>query len=129
MPIMRIPAPLRAVTDGHGQVHVEATTVRGALAALESAHPGIADRLRDPHGELHRFLNVFVGDDDVRDLQGLQTPVGPDDTVTLVPAVAGGACDGDRMGTVRRTLVAGVPERPCTASVSLSEWTVFWALK
>jgi molybdopterin converting factor small subunit len=60
------------------------------LAALDAAHPGFTDRLFDADGALHKFVNVFVSDDDVRYLQGLDTPVKDGDTVSLIPAVAGG---------------------------------------
>lgn len=91
MPIIRIPAPLRGHTGGRGEVEVDGATVGGALDELVAAHPGVAERLLDTEGRLHRFVNVFVGDDDVRDLRGLATPVDPDDVLAIVPAVAGGA--------------------------------------
>ena len=90
MPTIRIPAPLRVATDGAAEVVVEASDVRGALAALAARHPATGDRLWDQRGRLHRFVNVFVGDEDVRDLQGLDTAVGEDDVIAIVPAVAGG---------------------------------------
>lgn len=67
------------------------TTVGAALEEFVAAHPGVGERLLDANGGLHRFVNVFVGDDDVRDLRGLATPLGPDDVLAIVPAVAGGA--------------------------------------
>ena len=91
MPVVRIPAPLRAQTDGRAQVEVEGATAGAALDDLARRHPGIADRVLDERGRLHRFVNLFVGDEDVRELQGLQTPLGADDVLALVPAVAGGS--------------------------------------
>lgn len=91
MATVRIPAPLRALTDDRGEVEAGGATVRAVLEALGDAHPGVRERLLDDRGRLHRFVNVFVGDDDVRELRGLDTPVGADDVVTVVPAVAGGA--------------------------------------
>lgn len=96
MPTIRIPAPLRVATDGAAEVVVEAPDVRGALTALEARHPRVGDRLWDHQGRLHRFVNVFVGEEDVRDLQGLDTAVGEHDVVTIVPAVAGGDPHGRR---------------------------------
>ena len=64
--------------------------MRDVLKALDAAHPGFAAKLLDQDGNLHKFVNVFVSDDDVRYLQGLDTPVKDGDTVSLIPAVAGG---------------------------------------
>lgn len=90
MPTVRIPTPLRPVTDGRSEVEVEGADLRAVITALETAHPGIAARLLDDAGQLRRFVNVFVRDEDVRFLAGLDTPVGATDTVSIVPAVAGG---------------------------------------
>ena len=87
---VRIPTTMRPISGGASSVEVEGATLREVLAALEAAHPGFADRLFDASGELHKFVNVFVSDDDVRYLQGLDTPVKAGDTVSLIPAVAGG---------------------------------------
>ncbi len=92
MPItVRIPTPLRNLTGGAAQVEVEARNVRGVIAELEQAHPGIAARLLDDTGNLRRFVNVFVRDEDVRFQQGLETEVANGEVVSIVPAVAGGA--------------------------------------
>ncbi|WP_211262269.1 ubiquitin-like small modifier protein 1 [Nitriliruptor alkaliphilus] len=91
MPTVRIPSPLRKLTGGETAVVVEGDDVRTVLANLEVAHPGVGDRILDGSGELRRFVNVFVRDEDVRAQQGLETPVDPSDTVSIVPAVAGGA--------------------------------------
>ncbi len=87
---VRIPTQLRSLTGGVGEVVVEAATCREALAALELAHPGISERLLDDAGALRRFVNLYVADEDVRFLQGLDTPVGAGETLSIVPAVAGG---------------------------------------
>jgi molybdopterin converting factor small subunit len=87
---VRIPTTLRTLTGGKAQVDVDGSNVRDVLSALDSAHPGFADRLLDEDGGLRRFVNVFVADDDVRFLQGLDTPTGDGTTVSIVPAVAGG---------------------------------------
>jgi sulfur-carrier protein len=88
--IVRLPSQLRALVGGAGEVPVEATTVRDAIAAVDAAHPGTAYRVLDDKGELRRFVNVFVADEDVRFLNGLDTELAPGTTVSLVPAVAGG---------------------------------------
>ncbi len=87
---VRIPAQLRALTGGAGEVAVECTTVREAIAALDAAHPGVGERLLDEDGSLRRFVNVFVAEEDVRFLDGPRhaDPRRPD--VSVVPAVAGG---------------------------------------
>ena len=90
MPTVRIPTQLRTLTGGEGTTAVEGTTVSEVLKALDTAHPGFAERLYDDSGSLRRFVNVFVDDEDVRFLDGLATPVAADATVSIVPAVAGG---------------------------------------
>ena len=90
MPTVRIPSPLRKLTDGQAEIAVTADDVRGALKARERQHPGIGDRLLDGDGNLRRFVNVFVRDEDVRFQDGLDTEVAEDDTISVVPAVAGG---------------------------------------
>ena len=87
---IRIPTQLRTFTGGSGEVQVEAASVGDALKALDAAHPGLADRLFDESGQLRRFVNVFLADEDVRFLDGLATPVVEGQTLSIVPAVAGG---------------------------------------
>jgi sulfur-carrier protein len=87
---IRIPTQLRTFTGGSGEVVVEAASVGDALKALDAAHPGLADRLFDESGQLRRFVNVFLADEDVRFLDGLTTPIAEGQTLSIVPAVAGG---------------------------------------
>ena len=87
---VRIPTTLRSLAGGSSEVTVEGATVGEVLASLESTHPGFKERLLDDEGGLRRFVNVFVADDDVRYLQGLDTPVPEGETVAIIPAVAGG---------------------------------------
>jgi molybdopterin converting factor small subunit len=87
---VRVPTTLRPITSGASEVAVEGATLGEVLANLEHAHPGFRDRLFDEEGNLRRFVNVFVSDDDVRFLQGLETPVPDGETVSIIPAVAGG---------------------------------------
>jgi len=87
---VRVPTQLRPLTGGAGEVTVEGSTVGEVLKALESAHPGFADRIFDADGGLRRFVNVFLADEDVRFLDGLGTPVVDGQTLSIVPAVAGG---------------------------------------
>ncbi len=87
---IRIPTTLRTLTGGSSEVQVEGATVGEALQSLESAHPGFKERLFDDEGGLRRFVNVFVADDDVRYLDGINTPVPDGETIAIIPAVAGG---------------------------------------
>jgi molybdopterin synthase sulfur carrier subunit len=87
---VRVPTTLRTLTGGQSEVSVEGTTVGEVLASLEAAHPGFADRILDEGGALRRFVNVFLADDDVRFLQALETPVPDGETISIIPAVAGG---------------------------------------
>lgn len=87
---VRIPTQLRSLAGGSSEVKVEGDTVGALLADLERAHPGFRERLFDDAGKLRRFVNVFVADEDVRFREGLDTAVADGDTVSIVPAVAGG---------------------------------------
>jgi molybdopterin synthase sulfur carrier subunit len=87
---VRIPSQLRGLTGGSSEVELEATTLRSLLEALEEGYPGFASRLLDDEGGLRRFINVFVADEDVRLGAGLDTAVSAGETVSIVPAVAGG---------------------------------------
>lgn len=87
---LRIPTTLRTLTAGSSEVTVEGSTVAEVIAALEAAHPGFKERLLDDEGGLRRFVNVFVADDDVRFMDGMNTPVPDGATVSIIPAVAGG---------------------------------------
>ncbi len=87
---VRIPTTMRPLTGGEKQVSAESGTLSDVIAALEAAHPGLGERLLDEDGSLRKFVNVFVDDDDVRYLEGLDTKVGDGITVSIIPAVAGG---------------------------------------
>jgi molybdopterin converting factor small subunit len=80
----------RTLTGGESQISVDGGTVKEVLAALDAAHPGFHDKLLDGDGNLVRYVNVFVDDDDVRFLDGLDTPVPDGGTVSIMQAVAGG---------------------------------------
>ena len=90
MATVLVPTPLRRFTGGKSKVSLPAQDVGGLIQALESSYPGVSEKLIDGNGEIKRFINVFVNDDEVRSLQGLATPVGADDRVSIVPAMAGG---------------------------------------
>jgi molybdopterin synthase sulfur carrier subunit len=88
---VRIPTQLRELSGGAAELDAEPGTVSAVLAQLEVAHPGFGERLFDDKGELRRFVNVFVADEDIRFLDGVDTAVTEGQTVSIVPAVAGGA--------------------------------------
>ena len=87
---VRVPTQLRTLSDGAPEVAVEGATVGEVLAALDASHPGFRARLFDDDGQLRRFVNVFVADEDVRFMKGLETEVAAGSTVSIIPAVAGG---------------------------------------
>jgi sulfur-carrier protein len=87
---VRIPTVLRKHTDGERKVHGEGATLRELIEDLETRHPGLRDNLVADDGQAHRFVNLYLNDEDVRFLGGLETPLGDGDTVSILPAVAGG---------------------------------------
>ena len=93
MPVkVRIPTPLRKLTNELDIVSVDgSSTLGGAIDGLESSYPGIKERICDEKGEIRRFVNVYINGEDVRFLQGLDSPLKAGDEVSIVPAVAGGA--------------------------------------
>ena len=88
--VIRIPAPLRSYTDGADEVPVDGDTAGEALVNLGEAHAGILEKLLDDSGELRSFVNVYIGERNIRSLVGLKSPVGEGDILSIVPAVAGG---------------------------------------
>lgn len=87
--IVRIPAPLRTLTGGKDEVTATGATLAEVIEDLERRHPGLKDRLLDDKG-VRRFVNIFVGDEDVRFLDGLKTELKAGDAISIIPAIAGG---------------------------------------
>jgi molybdopterin converting factor small subunit len=87
---IRIPTQLRELSGGASEVEIEGGTVKELLTGLDAAHPGFAGRLYDDTGGLRRFVNIFVADEDIRFLDGIDTPVPDGQTISIIPAVAGG---------------------------------------
>lgn len=87
---VRIPTPLRPLTKNQGEVDVAAASIAAMVETLEAAYPGIKDRLCDDSGELRRFVNIYVNEEDIRFLQGKDTALKAGDEVSIVPAIAGG---------------------------------------
>ncbi|MCA1840256.1 MAG: MoaD/ThiS family protein [Actinomycetota bacterium] len=87
---VRIPTQLRQLVDGQQEVSFDAANVRDLLKAIGQSHPALVERIIDESGEIRRFINVFVGDEDVRFLDGLDTQIPDAALVSILPAVAGG---------------------------------------
>jgi molybdopterin synthase sulfur carrier subunit len=87
---IKIPAQLRTLTDGSGEIQVGGATVGAALTELNGRFSGLGERLFDEEGKLRRFVNVYVGDEDIRFTKGLDTELSDGQKVTIIPAVAGG---------------------------------------
>ncbi len=85
-----VPAPLRRLTGGQGKVSVAAVTVNELITELETAYPGVKERLLDENGDIKRFINVFVDGDEIRGLSGGDTAIKENSEVSIIPAMAGG---------------------------------------
>ena len=91
MPTIKIPPVLRSSTAGEREVDAGGENVGAVLQSLAEQHPSTREQLFGSEGELNRYVNVYLNDDDVRVLGGLETPVGESDTLVILPAMAGGA--------------------------------------
>ncbi|MDQ3407489.1 MAG: MoaD/ThiS family protein [Chloroflexota bacterium] len=109
MTTVRIPPVLRQATEGAKRIELPGATVGEVLASLVASHPAIAPQLLDGAGELNRFVNVFLNETDIRHLKALETPTGEQDTLILLPAMAGGAGDNRRR---RRRRAADADQMP-----------------
>jgi molybdopterin synthase sulfur carrier subunit len=87
---VRIPTPLRKLTNNEEVVEVNSTTIGEAITELQSRYPGIKERLVDENGEVRRFVNVYVNEEDIRFLQNQSTPLKEGDEISIIPAIAGG---------------------------------------
>ena len=87
---VRIPTPLRKLTNNEELVEVNATNIGAAIDELQARFPGIAERLIDEKGEVRRFVNVYVNEEDIRFLQNRETPLKDGDEISIIPAIAGG---------------------------------------
>ena len=90
MATVRIPTPLRKLTDGKEEVAATGSTVGELLVNLDKAYPGIRARICDDSGAVRKFVNIFANDEDIRFLKNLETPVKDSDEISIVPAIAGG---------------------------------------
>ena len=87
---VRIPTPLRKVTNGEDKASVEGNTMSEVVEALENQFPGLKDRICEPTGELRSFVNVYINGEDIRFVDGMSSSVASGDEISIVPAVAGG---------------------------------------
>jgi adenylyltransferase/sulfurtransferase len=90
MTTLKIPTPLRQYTDGQAEVAVEGSNVAAAMQNLVEQYPTLKQHLYNGNGEMRAFVNLFLGQDNVKDLQGLETPLKDGDTLRLIPSIAGG---------------------------------------
>lgn len=91
MPVtVHIPTPLRKLTQNQAEVELEAGTISQLVDGLEGSYAGLAEKLLDEGGEIRRYVNIFVNDEDIRFLDGKETPLNDGDSVSIVPAIAGG---------------------------------------
>ena len=100
MPTIKVPPVLRPQTDGEAEVAVDGGTVGDALRTLADRYPATREQLFSPEGELNRYVNVYLNDEDVRVLDGLDTRASESDTVVILPAMAGGSAS--HSGSIRR---------------------------
>jgi molybdopterin converting factor small subunit len=91
MILLKIPTPLRSYTQGQNEIPVRGDTVADAVQDLVSQHPSLRTHLFNGNGELRPFVNLFLNDENIRDLQGMQTPLAEGDLLKLIPSIAGGA--------------------------------------
>ncbi|MEW6543234.1 MAG: ubiquitin-like small modifier protein 1 [Nitrospirota bacterium] len=87
---VRIPTPLRPLTKGQGEVEAKGASIEEMINHLEAQHPGLKNRLCDEKGELRRFVNIYVNEEDIRFLKGKDTALKDGDEISIVPAIAGG---------------------------------------
>ena len=100
---IKIPTPLRPLARGRDQVQIEAASSREALAGLEQDCPGMRDRLSNERGGLRRFVNLFLNEEEIRHLQGLETSLKSGDILSIVPAIAGGVHPESATEEIERT--------------------------
>lgn len=90
MPVLRIPTPLRSYTNGQSEVKISGSNIADALTDLTNQYPTIRPHLFNEGGELRPFVNLFLGENNIKDLQGVETPIRDGDRLVLIPSIAGG---------------------------------------
>lgn len=87
---VRIPTPLRKLTDNRSEIEIDGETVESLIGNMEASYPGIKDRICDESGKVRRFINIYINEEDIRFLDGTDTTVKAGDRISIVPAIAGG---------------------------------------
>lgn len=90
---VRIPTPLRRLTQNQPEIEAEGDTIENLIENLEANYPGIKERICDESGNIRRFVNIYLNDEDIRFLDGNATPVKDGDEISIIPAIAGGLSD------------------------------------
>src|SRR3990172_8831740 len=103
MPVLRIPTPLRSYTNGQSEVNISGSNISDALTDLTTQYPTIKPHLFNEGGELRPFVNLFIGENNIKDLQGVSTPIKDDDKLVLIPSIAGGCHCEERSCSSRRS--------------------------
>jgi adenylyltransferase/sulfurtransferase len=103
MPVLRIPTPLRAYTNGQSDVTVNGSNISEALADLTTQYPTLKPHLFNDGGDLRPFVNLFVGENNIKDLQGVNTPIKDGEKIMLIPSIAGGCHCEERSCSLRRS--------------------------
>src|SRR5262249_43055621 len=122
--LVRIPTPLRSLTRGQAEVQAAADSVGGLIEDLEKQYPGLKDRLVDEGGEVRRFINFYVNEEDIRFLQGAKTALKTGDQVSIVPAIAGGSGAGPRGDRALRPWRGCASDSPIPPSSSSSRSSI-----
>ena len=107
MPVLRIPTPLRSYTSGQSEVNVSGGNISEALTDLTNQYPTIKPHIFNDGGELRPFVNLFVGENNIKDLQGVETPIKDGDRLVLIPSIAGG-CHCEERSSLAAPARAGV---------------------
>ncbi len=107
---VRIPTPLRKLTEGHQEVSIDGKTVGEVLKNLERKYPGIKDRIFDEAGSVRRFVNIYINEEDIRFLKNLESSVKDGDEISIVPAIAGGNLP---KGCVKKKVYLTFPPKQC----------------
>ena len=99
---VRIPTPLRPMTGGKSEVETQASDIQAMIESLNGQFPGLKSRICDEAGEIRRFVNIYLNEEDIRFMKGKDTPLKDGDQISIVPAIAGGADEGP---TTRREAI------------------------
>ena len=90
MAVVRIPTPLRRLTNGAAEVSVDGEHISAVIDGLEAGYPGLKERICDENGDVRRFVNIYLNNEDIRFLDGTETKVAAEDELSIIPAIAGG---------------------------------------